>query len=226
MASAPNGAVSLPSPLLVSTSMTSQSRVPRPLNSPDNGYFSSELNGFHLEEPSDTQSIFHDSRTSLILKRIYFKLLSQTEVDISVVRMFNVEHRIARTDSDKRFIMEFSDKFVEYVQHSKHTSIEVNLKDFHTQQWRIDSTNMYAEFKKVSNETFRGRKHWGKVVGFITFAVAYAIYVHSKGIRDAVISVEAWTRQVIEEDVGEFFIQNGGWVSECLCVYMEDIAVL
>lgn len=163
------------------------------------------------------QLVYSDPKTVHIVKRIFYKLLSASNVDRETVRCFEMsEHALSRVQG-YTVIRKVSDFTTEYILTSEHT-IQVLIQDFRTQHWDILPTTLQSEYRRVTVSMFSDKVTWGRVISFLRFAVAYAIYVHGRGMGRAVQSIEAWTVEVIQEELGTFFTENNGWVSTFCCI--------
>ena len=156
---------------------------------------------------------FRDHRTGPIVKRVFFCLLSECNTENEVLSTFTVDlDRLS--EADAKVVREASDKAVKLLHREPKAGVRYNVKDFTEEKWDIHSGNMYSEFRKIVQETLKQEANsYGRLVAFLGFAVSYGVYVRGRGIHQALPSVEAWTVQVIEDDVGTFFRENGGWVS-------------
>lgn len=161
---------------------------------------------------------FIDSRTTPLVRLLFHRTFTQANLDKEVIRKLDVEPQVKRlSQSDRSFVQETCEKYLEYLKSSDAISIDSHRRAIESSGWNISDNNVDAEFKKVVNETFDENVTWGSVIGFLGFALGFSIFIHNKGMKRAVISVAEWTRQVIEEDIGNFFLKNNGWVSVCVC---------
>ena len=161
-----------------------------------------------------TISRFVDSKTSPFISLLFHRTLTQANLDKEVVKRLNIESLIRKlTPKDSKFIQETCDRYLEYVRNSQEVSIDSHLHDIETAGWDVTDNNVHIEFKKVVNETFDENVTWGGVIGFLGFALGFSIFVYNKGMKQTVVSVAEWTKQVIEEDIGSFFLTHNGWVS-------------
>ena len=161
---------------------------------------------------SGVQLVYKDHKTFHIVKRIFFNLMSASNVDREVLRCFEVSERALLKVQGCTIIKKASDFTAEYILTSEHT-LQALLQDFITQQWDIRPTNMQSEYRRVADSMFSDKVTWGRIISFLRFAVAFTIYIHSRGMGRAVQSIEAWTVEVLQEDLGTFFAENDGWVS-------------
>ena len=166
-------------------------------------------------ETDATQTRFFDSRTTSIIRLLFHNTLTQANLDKEVIRKLDIEQSLrSLSQKDVTFVRETCDRYLEYIRNSENVSVDSHLRGIETAGWDVSDNNVYVEFKKVVNETFDGSVTWGGVIGFLGFALGFSVFIYNKGMRRAVISVVEWTKQVIEDDIGSFFLRNNGWVSE------------
>lgn len=177
--------------------------------SPSEDYHPAE-NG--INGHTHVQLVYRDHKTFYIVRRVFFKILSDSNMDGDVVRVFRVSEQTISRIQGASVIRRASDFTVEYILSSEHTLASL-IQEFVSQNWSIGPANVQSEYRRVVDNTFNDKVNWGRVISFLRFAVAYAIYVHNQGMSAAVQSIEAWTIQVVQEDLGPFFTENGGWVS-------------
>lgn len=154
------------------------------------------------------RQLFEDRRTRHIIKLLFCNLCpscrkSLREVDREVSRLGDVE--------DIRLIQRVIHLLVNFIREHKH--IDINLEDFCKKKWAVHAGTMYSEFTRVVQTLFSEKKHWGRVIMFLGFAVSFAIYLEDQMVQNCTDSVLEWTCQVIEEDLGHFYLDNNGWVS-------------
>jgi len=148
--------------------------------------------------------------TKLILKKVFGELcpacqkyLSQVEREVT---------RLDRTNPDlARIVRKLSYHLVEIIRQTE--QISFNLDSFVEQRWELHAGNIYMEFSKVALETFKEKPNWGRVITFLGFAVSFVEHLEEGIVVGAAESILEWTAQVIEEDLGQFFSLNNGWVS-------------
>lgn len=166
-------------------------------------------------ETDATQTRFADSRTTSIVRLLFHNTLSQANLDKEVLRKLHIEQSLrSLPQKDVTFVNETCDRYLEYIRNSESVSVDSHLRDIETAGWDVSDNNVYVEFKKVVNETFDGSVTWGGVIGFLGFALGFSVFIYNKGMKRTVISVAEWTKQVIEDDIGSFFLRNNGWVSQ------------
>ena len=154
-----------------------------------------------------------DLRTSPVMKRTFSLLLRGEGVNREeILRDFHVDLG-GSCEEDRRVIQEASDKMRDLVNAADGLSVADNLRDFEQRRWSVSSSNVHGEFLKVAKELFGDDANWGRVIGLVGFAVAYAIYVDGLGIHGVIPSVCEWTIHVFTERLGTFLHDSGGWVS-------------
>lgn len=160
------------------------------------------------------QTKFVDKRTPPIVRLLFHTTLTQANLDKEVIRTLDIDPILKRlTPEDSRFVQDLCGKFLEYIRNSEEVSLDSHVRGMESTGWDVTDNNLQVEFKKVVNETFDNGVTWGGVVGFLGFALGFSIFIYNRGMKRAVVSVAEWTKQVIEEDIGSFFLQNNGWVS-------------
>ena len=156
---------------------------------------------------------FRDPRTRAIIKRIFFLLLPEGGVNGEALQPFEVD-LACWGERDARVIRDVSEKVREIVCSSAETSVGQSVEDFERHHWEVTQADLYAEYHRVVEVNFRDEVNWGRVVTFLAFAASFAVYVDRRGLQcSAVQSVEAWTSQVIETTLADYFIRSNGWVS-------------
>ena len=181
-----------------------------------------------------TLAKFNDSRTTPIIRLLFHRTFIQANLDKDVIRRFDIEPVLKKlSDKERSFVQDTCEKYLEYVGSSEKLSIDSHRRALETAGWEVSDNNVDAEFKKVVNQTFDENVTWGNVIGFLGFALGFSIFIYNKGMKRAVVSVAEWTKQVIEDDIGRFFLEHDGWVSylkrereracvceKLLCVYV------
>ena len=161
-----------------------------------------------------TQTKFVDCRTSPLITLLFHRTLKQANLDKDVIRRLDIDPLIRRlSPKNVTFIQSTCDKYLEYIRNSEDVSVDSHVRGIETAGWDVSDNNVYVEFKKVVNETFDENVSWGGVIGFLGFALGFSVFIYNKGMKQTVVSVAEWTKQVIEEDIGSFFLKNNGWVS-------------
>lgn len=185
--------------------------------------------GYVYDGGREAEARFVDCRTTPIIRLLFHKTLTQANMDKEVIRRLDIEHSIrSLRQKDVTFVQETCDRYLEYIRNSEEVSVDSHLRGIETAGWDVSDNNVYVEFRKVVNETFDESVTWGGVVGFLGFALGFSVFIYNKGMKRAVVSVAEWTKQVIEDDIGSFFLSNNGWVGcvcVCVCVCMQ-VAVL
>ena len=167
-----------------------------------------------LRTSGGSASRFTDSRTTPIVRLLFYRTFTEANLDEDVIRRLDIEPIVRKLSTQEHsFVQDTCEKYLEYLGSSEKVSIDSHRRALETAGWEVSDNNVDAEFKKVVNQTFDEEVTWGNVIGFLGFALGFSIFIHNKGMRRAVISVAEWTKQVIEEDIGKFFIDNRGWVS-------------
>ena len=157
---------------------------------------------------------FVDSRTTPIVRLLFHRTFTQANLDKDVIRRLDIEPIVRRlSPTESSFVRDTCDKYLEYIRICEPVSVDSHRRAIETAGWDVTDNNVYVEFKKVVNETFDENVTWGSVIGFLGFALGFSVFIHNRGMKRAVISVAEWTKQVIEEDIGNFFLKNNGWVS-------------
>ena len=164
-------------------------------------------------------SRYTDSRTTPIIQMLFYRTFIQANLDKDVIRRLDIEPIFRRLSPQERsFVQDTCEKYLEYLGSSERASIDSHQRALEIAGWEVSENNVDAEFKKVVNQTFDESVTWGSVIGFLGFALGFSIFIHNKGMKRAVISVAEWTKQVIEDDIGRFFIEHNGWVGYSLSV--------
>lgn len=154
-----------------------------------------------------------DRRTSSVLKRVFFLLLRDEGVtQDELLRDFHVD-LASSGEADRRVIREASDKMRELINATSEMSVGFNLRDLQQRRWDISSATVHGEFLKVADVTLEDDQNWGRALGLVGFAVAYAIYADSQGMHGIMPSVCAWTGHVFDGKLKVYMQDNGGWVS-------------
>ena len=154
--------------------------------------------------------VYKDSRTKVILKVVFSELCPACEKYLK-----QLERELSRlrhaSPNDAQVVTKLSQLIVQFTKETNQLS--ANLDQFEEQQWNIHGGNMHMEFSKVALETFREATNWGRVLMFLGFAVSFSVYLEQDRVVGASDSVLEWTCQLVEEELAEFFITHGGWVS-------------
>lgn len=115
-------------------------------------------------------------------------------------------------EKDGRVIRDASDKVREIVCSSAEISVARNVESFERRHWAVTQADLYADFHRVADTNFSDGVNWGRIVAFLAFAVSFAVYAEQRGCG-AAQSIEAWTCQVVETKLADFYIKSNGWVS-------------
>lgn len=158
--------------------------------------------------PRRLAKLFRDSRTNLILKRVFCELCMKDtrQVERELMRLSD------SNPDDGKLVKRASTLIVDFIKETEQIS---NNMDVFTgqEEWNLNAGNVYMEFSKVATETFKSTVNWGRIVMFLGFAVSFSLYLEQDIMVGSPDSVLQWTGQVLEEDVGEFITSHGGWVS-------------
>lgn len=155
-----------------------------------------------------------DSRTTPIVRLLFYRAFTQANLDQDVIRRLDIEPVVKKLSQQERsFVQETCEKYLEYIGMFENLSIDSNRRSVEAAGLVVTDNNVNVEFRKVVNQTFDENISWGKVISFLGFALGFSVFIHNRGMRRAVISVAEWTKQVIEEDIGGFFLEHNGWVS-------------
>lgn len=153
---------------------------------------------------------YQSRATKLIMKTVFSKLCPACAKHAR-----QLERDLARMDGsypeDARTVRKLVHYLVEFIKETE--QVPSNLDTFVEQKWSLDASNMHMEFSRVAYETFKEQIHWGRVIMFLGFAVSFAVYLENGAVVGSAESVLEWTCQVIEEDLGQFFTSQQGWVS-------------
>lgn len=160
-------------------------------------------------DPSSA-SCFRDSRTRPIVQRIFCLLLREGGVRRDTQQLFEAD-LTCWGERDGRVIRDASDKVREIVCTSAEFTVARNVESFERQHWAVTQADLYADFHRVAESSFSDEVNWGRIVAFLAFAVSFAVYTERRGCG-AAQSIAAWTCQVVEIRLADFFIKNNGWV--------------
>ncbi len=156
--------------------------------------------------------VYKAQETSPVIKKLYYNLLSLAGVDREVIKVFNVSEHSLKRLTNHQLVCKIIDLSTEYIKTSER-SFESFIDEFRSIGLEVTFTTMYTEFRSVVTSLFNDGINFGRVLSFLRFSAAYAVFVYRQGMKKAVPSVEAWTVEVIERDLGTFFTENRGWVS-------------
>lgn len=164
----------------------------------------------HLQPRAErVRIVFKDARTNLILKQVFCELCEKEvrEVEREVMRLADT------SPQDGELVRKVSRLIVEFIVETEQVSL--NLKTFNQQEegWNLHAGNVYTEFSKVAMETFKSAVNWGRIIMFLGFAASFTIYLEKDKLLSSGDSVLQWTCQLLEEDLGEYISNHGGWVS-------------
>ena len=169
-----------------------------------------------------TSMKYIDSRTTPIVRLLFHRAFTQANLDQDVIKRLDIDSVVVKLSQQERnFVHNTCEKYLEYIRNSEALSIDSHRSAVEAAGWEVTDNNVNVEFRKVVNQTFDENVSWGNVIGFLGFALGFSLFIHNKGMNRAVISVAEWTKQVIEEDIGSFFLEHNGWVSSysvCVCV--------
>ncbi len=156
--------------------------------------------------------VYRAIETEHIIKTLFYNLLSLAEVEKEVIKDFNITENGLKRRSNPKLICNIIDLSTEYIKTSER-SFESFIEEIRTIGLEVTFNTMYTEFRSVTENLFVDGINFGRILSFLRFSAAYAVFVYRQGMKKAVPSVEAWTVEVIEKDLGQFFIENRGWVS-------------
>lgn len=157
-------------------------------------------------------SKYIDSRTTPIVRMLFHSVFTQANLDQDVIRRLDVDSVVkALSQPERSFVYDTCEKYLEYIRIFERLSIDSHRRAVEATGWEVTDNNVNAEFKKVVNQTFDEDVSWGNVISFLGFALGFSVFIHNRGMKKAVISVAEWTKQVIEEDIGSFFLEHNGW---------------
>ncbi len=154
--------------------------------------------------------VFEDRRTRLIVKLLFGELNPTCGRHLPHVQR---ELVILNSSSDVKLVKETTVLIIQMLRETN--TISINLEDFRNLNWNLHAGNTYAEFSRVAQETFSDSINWGRVLVFLGFCVSYSLYLEKLKVAGGSLeeSVMEWTCQVIREDLGQFYLSHGGWVS-------------
>lgn len=205
-----------------------KSKVPRSTNgvggavhriSPQSGLRGAEQAVLFGDKAVQQPAPFRDRSTKLIMRTVFSKLCPACG---KYARQ--VERELARLEDnhpeDARTVRKVVHHMVQFIVETEQVS--GNLDSFLKQEWAVDAGNMHMEFSRVAYGTFKESTNWGRVVMFVGFAVSFSMYLEQGTAVGSANSVMEWTCQVVEEDLGQFFISHHGWVSMYVLVWRSD----
>ena len=76
---------------------------------------------------------------------------------------------------------------------------------------QITADTLQETFQAVSEEMFRSSIKWGRIVSFIAFSGALAVYCASHKMESKVEDVLKWTENFIFDRLSTWISSNGGW---------------
>lgn len=164
--------------------------------------------------------LFKDRKTKLVMRKVFGELCAACAKHVR-----QVERELARLEDslpeDARTVKKVVYHLVTFIRETN--QVPSNLDSFLEEKWTLRADNIHMEFSRVAYETFRDSTNWGRVIMFLGFAVSFAVYLEQGLVVGSAESVLEWTCQVVEENLGEFYTSNGGWVSEqarmCMTAY-------
>lgn len=169
--------------------------------------------------------VFRVPETVPIVRKLFHGLLSGTGIEVGVLEALKVSEHALKRQSKSQLICRVADLTSDYIKTSDR-SLESFIEDLTVMGFDVQETTVYSEFRKVTAELFSDTINFGRVISFLRFSAAYAVLMYRKGVRQAVPSIEAWTVEVLEEDLGKFFQENKGWVSVLvLCVVVNQLVI-
>lgn len=78
---------------------------------------------------------------------------------------------------------------------------------------QISGETLQDTFDAISKEMFRNDIKWGRIVSFIAFSGALAVYCAENSMETFVSKVLKWTESFIEVNLLQWMISEGGWNS-------------
>ncbi len=160
-----------------------------------------------------TSHLYRTPETVAVVKMLYCKLLSLAGVEKGDIKEFEISDHSMKKLTKRELVCRIVQLSTEYITTSER-EFESFIDEFRTLGLDVTFSTMYSEFRSVVESLFNDGINFGRVVSFLRFSAAYAVFVYRKGMKKAVPSVEAWTVEVIERDLGGFFAENKGWVSD------------
>ena len=171
---------------------------------------------------------FTDNRTTAITKLAFYNLLKEGGVESPRLKEYFRADTSCDSDKDQRFVYDVAEKLQQSVvlmgKVKREGSVSFNVQDFHERMWDVHHGNVYREFTTIVTTAFEDDVfNFGRFISFFCISVSFAVYVFDKGMEDAVISVHAWTDQAIENNLGRYFVREGGWVSNNLFSFFSSL---
>eukprot|EP00731_Ephydatia_muelleri_P039323 Em1407g1a len=159
---------------------------------------------------------FTDNRTTAVTKLAFYNLLKEEGVESPSLTEYFRADTAFESDKDQRFVYDVAEKLQRSVvlmgKVKREGSICFNIQDFHAREWDIHHGNVYREFTTIVTTAFEDDVfNFGRFISFFCISVSFAMYVFLKGMEDAVTSIHAWTDQAIENNLGRYFVRDGGW---------------
>lgn len=159
-------------------------------------------------------SLYLVPHASAVIKKLFHNILPLAGVEKDVVKDFEISDiALQRISSNHELLNRVVSLATSYM-NSSDKSIESWIDQFRRLGLELSHTTVQSEFRCIVRTLFSDGKNFGRVLSFLTFAVAYAVFVYRLGMKKAVFSVQVWTVEVIERDLSKFFYDNKGWVSQ------------
>ena len=76
---------------------------------------------------------------------------------------------------------------------------------------QITSETLQETYHIITNEIFRNDIKWGRIVSFIAFSGALALYCAEHSMQNNVGEILQWTEDFVVERLSTWIASNGGW---------------
>jgi hypothetical protein len=76
---------------------------------------------------------------------------------------------------------------------------------------QLNRSNLQDTFEALSGELFHDRIIWGRIVTFIAFTGALAVYCAENNLEDQVQCITEWAGSFIQTNLATWMANNGGW---------------
>lgn len=95
------------------------------------------------------------------------------------------------------------------------TQVEQENSDFFNnlpESMNLQPNNAKSVFISLCKTVFADEVvNWGRVLSIFTLAATFAVYFTKKGHLNVVTKIPKWLRDVIESELAEWIIEQGGW---------------
>ena len=78
---------------------------------------------------------------------------------------------------------------------------------------QLESGNIEETYKTITTEIFRDQINWGRILAFLIFSGALAVYCAQHDMESWVGNVISWTEDEMQRTVSAWIIQQGGWAA-------------